>query len=268
MAYYNGKYVYLPVSVNVGYAEASGNIIDVNDSVGGFGVDCAISNAGGMLKVTRYGKNMFGFGGRQVIDFGERLNTTPRTYVPDGIVVNYAGSNYYSGGALADIMTYDKESDTYIVKGLSWYGVGICVPLEANAKYYFFAEEHSENAKFLLAIFDEQGNQITYANVGAYNYVTTAPNNAVWGVALLASSDKNEATFTGVHFEKAATKPEYAPYVDIQCVQMNYDGTVNGLTSTDGRMIITTTGSPLATISARYANSFGGIKYGFMKPLK
>lgn len=266
MAYYNGHYVFLPVSASVGYAEASGSIIDVADSVGGFAVDCTISNAGGFLKVTRYGKNMFGFGGRQVIDFGERPNTTPRTYVPDGIIVGFAGSNYYNGGELSDNVTYDKESDTYTVKGASWYGVGVAIPIEAGAAYHFFADEHSDNAKLVISYFDEQGNNINFANCNSTNYKSTAPTNAVWGVAMITSSDKTDATFTRVHLEKVAVKPEYAPYVDIQCVQMNYDGTVDGLTSTSDRMVITAMGtSDITTITARYANSFDGYKMEFLK---
>lgn len=217
MAYYNGHYVFLPVSASVGYAEASGNIIDVSDSVGGLAVDCTISNAGGLLDVTLCGKNLC-----------------------DGVL-----SVGIVGGS---------ESTSYARKNLDFLPVGIYT-LSFSPSIYW----QSSNGVTVKKQINAEG-----GGTAAVVVEITNPSEA-WAQFRCHDTATYPVPKDAVkmQIEFGETPTEYEAYTG-QTVTMNYDGTVDGLTSTSGRMIIFTK-QPLATITARYANSFDGYKMEFLK---
>lgn len=195
------------------------------------------------------GKNLFGFEGRTVKDFGDVQNTTRRSFTGDGIYVGVSGNNYYSPNRVE--YEYDPVSCTVSVNPLTaWYGVGIDVPVKEGEVYSVSMQSAQQNARVVLAFYTTQGDYISFTHLA--NGKFTIPSGAGWMLCLLSSSQaSNNVLFKDVQIETGNVSTDFCKYVHPQMYLSDKDGFVNEAESIYPVTIIEAVDTNF-TISAEY----------------
>lgn len=200
-------------------------------------------------EVTLRGKNLFGFEGRVVKDFGDTSNTGVRQFSGDGIYVGITGSNYYRPGKVYYVC--DTSNDEITVDCMmAWYGVGIDVPVKSRDVYSISMTSDATNARMVISFYTAQGDYLSY--VQGTSFKLTVPDNAAWMVCILASSQvANGISFKNVQIEKGNKATEFCKYVHPKKLKSNSQGVVLGAESIYPVTIIEATSEDI-NISVQY----------------
>lgn len=181
------------------------------------------------MEVIVHGKNLFGFEGRVVKDFGDTSNTGVRQFSGDGIYLGITGSNYYKPGKI--YYDCDTSNDEITVDCmLDWYGVGIDIPVKSGDVYSVSMTSDTPNARIATSFYTAQGEYLSY--IQGTGFKLTVPDNAAWMVCILISSQvANGISFKNVQIEKGSKATEFCKYVYPKKLKSNGQGIVHGAES-------------------------------------
>lgn len=158
-----------------------------------------------------HGKNLFGFNGRTVGDFGGYDSTARRTFVGNCVYVGISASNYYDYQKCS--YTYDEENERIeITTAKAWYGVGIDFKIKPDTTY-FVSGEIPDGCFVSVTQFDANGNNLGYQHCKDNTFKTNV--NADWVVAILSCQITDTVyTFAKIQIEEGEVATEYTPYID------------------------------------------------------
>lgn len=181
------------------------------------------------VNVTVHGKNLFGLEGRSVQSFGAASNTTRRSFTGDGIYLGVAGTNFVNPDN-ADYV-YDSDSNEYKVNcRVSWFGVGIDIPVKPRDIYTFGLKTDNSEARIVCGFYSSNGEYLSV--VQGTNMKITVPDNAYWMLCILASSRVADGvSFKEVQLEKGSNATEFCKYVPPQIMKSEGNGNVVGVKS-------------------------------------
>ncbi len=181
------------------------------------------------MEVTARGKNLFGFEGRVVKDFGDTSNTGVRQFSGDGIYVGITGNNYYRPGKVGYVCDTSNNEITVDCM-MEWYGVGIDVPVKSGDVYSVSMTSDTTKSRMVISFYTAQGDCLSY--VQGTGFKLTVPDNAAWMVCILTSSQvANGISFKNVQIEKGNEATDFCKYVHPKKLKSNSQGIVLGAES-------------------------------------
>ena len=140
------------------------------------------------ISVTRYGKNILNLADREVVNFGERANTTLRTFTGGkGIILGLSMNNYYAN--LDPSVCSITENGITFTPHSTYYGIGLDMKLMPNTTYYY---DGDSDVNPILMQFDADGNLITSGSVGSS---ITTESNVDWGVWLWLRASSTDTIY-------------------------------------------------------------------------
>ncbi len=196
-----------------------------------------------------HGKNMFGFEGRTVKNFGDTSGIAQRSFTGDGIYVGVSGSNYYSPGKVA--YTHDSLKEEIIVDCQSaWYGVGVDIAVKPGETYAVSMDTEQQNARMVVAFYNDQGTYLSVVQVTGNKI--TIPDKAYWMLCVLCSSQvASGVKFRNVQIEKGIEPTDFCKYAHPEKFTADREGRISNAESIYPVTIIEAD-NPEMTITAEY----------------
>lgn len=162
------------------------------------------------VKCQVHGKNLFGFTGRVVSNFGGYDKATVRSFLGNAIYLGLSSSNYYDPSNIT--YTVDEVTGTVTLTGAAWYGVGVDIKVKPNTTYTI-SGVFSEGVNVGIAQYNADGKYLLGTIFDNATFTTSASTD--WIVAIVTPAKTNTSvTVSNIQIEEGSIATAYEPYVD------------------------------------------------------
>jgi hypothetical protein len=171
-----------------------GGVVDIIDSGMNTPFELSYVTHSSGLKIN----NLLNLAKREVVNFGNSMNTAVRSFTGNGIIVGVSFNNYYYSPHILQFEQYNNGFE-FTRNNQSAYGIGFDLKVSPNTNYicaFDELESRSDNA-VQLAEYDSNGNWLRSVNpknsslTGKSRLIQTSAD-AVWGVFVFRNPDSEK----------------------------------------------------------------------------